>query len=81
MSDRTIHARTANHWLIVRYDRAGKWYAEHADHPRQAITIDEAVAEACRLGSYVYAGKPGGRMFDAKVKNVMVERIRERECQ
>jgi hypothetical protein len=27
MSDRTVHAYT-DEWEIVRYDRAGKWYAE-----------------------------------------------------
>lgn len=69
MSDRKVHARTASGTLIVRYDRAGKWYAEDGDK-RRAITVSEAVDLAAQVGSYVYLGTPGGTTFDARVRRV-----------
>lgn len=67
MADRTIHARLdGTH--IVRYDRAGKWYAEREDGTRSPLTLDDAVHLATRFGAYVYLGQPGGKAFDAKVK-------------
>jgi hypothetical protein len=71
MSDRTIHATTPDGGMIVRYERAGKWYVEWpADRmiPRRAISLREAVRLATQRGAYVYLGQPGGRAFDAKVK-------------
>jgi hypothetical protein len=70
MSDRRIHARTPDGWSIVRYDRAGKWYAEHDEKKRRSLTLDEAVQEASKLGTYLYLGVPGGNAFDAKMKKV-----------
>lgn len=67
MSDRTIHARVPGNVLIVRYDKAGKWYAEKDGH-RAPITLGAAVEMATQIGSYVYLGKPGGMMFDSQVR-------------
>lgn len=70
MSDRTIHAVTADGREIVRYDRSGKWYAEARDgrkHGRQHIDLAEAVRLAKAEGSRISLGYGGGRMFDAAV--------------
>lgn len=77
MADRTIHARTAFGTLIVRYDKASKWYAED-EQSRTRVTLAEAVSMAARRGSYVYLGKPGGKAFDARLRATIMQRVRER---
>jgi hypothetical protein len=72
-NDRTIHARTADFKVIVRYDRAGKWYLE-GRHNRRRLTIVEAVEMATHRGSRVYLGQPGGRVFDRRVVAAILER-------
>jgi hypothetical protein len=64
--DRTVHAVTAGGGEIVRYDRAGKWYHEHAGDPRErrAVTFAEAVRIATLPDSTVRRGLPGGARFD-----------------
>lgn len=66
MTDRTVHATTPG-WEIVRYDRAGRWYAESDVLPRQQITVTEAARRATEVGAEVHLGRPGGRRFDALV--------------
>jgi hypothetical protein len=71
MDDRRIHARDYSGVEIVRYDRAGKWYAEQDGH-RSHISVSKAVAVARYLldndRGEVFFGLPGGAMFDAKVR-------------
>lgn len=72
--DRTVHATTEDGREIVRYDRAGKWYWENADH-RKHIELAEAVRLACLSGSHIRAGQPGGGRFDAAVRDILLERM------
>lgn len=65
-TDRTVHAKTRFGEEIVRYDGPGKWYAERPSY-RRPLTLDEAV-ELVTWGDKIYWGRPGGRMFDARVK-------------
>ena len=67
MSDRTVHAKLANGDHIVRYNRAGKWYIEHAEGGRRALTVHEAAGHAARAAEW-FPGRPGGQSFDAKVR-------------
>jgi len=68
MSDRRIHARTPGGVEIVRYDRAGKWYAElrtpMGDWERRLLTVGEAVELATEIDTRVYLRVPGGDTFD-----------------
>lgn len=73
-SDRTIHGMSQSGGAIVRYDRAGKWYVEYFDH-RLPITVNDAALFATRAGASAFLGKPGGKLFDARVK---AERERSR---
>ena len=41
--DRTVHARLSTGLEVVRYDREGRWFFEMEGHPRQRVTIKEAV--------------------------------------
>lgn len=72
MSDRTVHAVSADGIEVVRYDRAGKWYLEPPSHlllPRQHVTIAEAVrfARWCAdNGGRVFLRRAGGTAFDRK---------------
>lgn len=69
--DRTVHARLFDGVEIVRYDRAGKWYAEKQAllAPRQHLTLSQAVAMVLNdEDAEVFHGKPGGAMFDRRVK-------------
>lgn len=67
-TDRRVHAVTYNGLEVVRYDRAGKWYAELPGW-RQPLTFKNAVhlARGCES---VYYGLPGGSRFDAAVRKV-----------
>jgi hypothetical protein len=68
-NDRTIHATTNDGVQVVRHDRAGKWYAEQDRDPRRrCITVAEAIELACRPGSVVHYGLPGGSHFDREVR-------------
>jgi hypothetical protein len=67
MADRRVHAVLANGWEIVRYDRAGKWFREQ-DGKRSAITFREAVNYARLAGGRVFYGVPGGKRFDAAMR-------------
>lgn len=53
----------------VRYDRSGHWYREDGGR-RTKITLNEAVAAAAedRAAVVWHEGKPGGRIFDARVR-------------
>lgn len=64
--DRTVHAVTHSGIEIVRYNRAGKWWAE-GPTTRLPLTFAEAVAHGKRRGTTVHLGRPGGSRFDAAV--------------
>lgn len=71
--DRRIHAKYPG-MEIVRYDRAGKWYAEPTIGclKRQALTIEDAVEVAVFAaqahGGTIAWGRPGGTTFDQKLR-------------
>ncbi len=71
VSDRTVHAE-CNGFEVVRYNREGKWYVEpRSDVSREHIGVGEAArrAEACVvLGGVVHFGRPGGQVFDRRVR-------------
>lgn len=67
--DRTVHGMTMNYtdpWQIVRYDRTGKWYLEHADGRRVRVGVRHA-ARVAATGVFT-PGLPGGRVFDKLVR-------------
>jgi hypothetical protein len=70
--DRTVHAARADGTAIVRYERAGKWYAEKPDGTRRAITLKDAVVEAmagdAEPGGYVNRGRAGGLSFNSALR-------------
>lgn len=74
MSDRTVHAESKGGYrVVVRYDRAGKWYVEHpgAMIPAMRVTLQEAAYEAVsmeRNGGRLFLKLPGGGRFDAAVR-------------
>lgn len=76
MSDRTIHGYDNDGWAIVRYDKARKWFKVFSGSRRQ-ITIDEAARLAAE-GRW-FEGKPGGRSFDARVKERRSETNRRKK--
>lgn len=68
--DRTVHAKLPDGTEIVRYDRAGKWFTEAP--PGSMISCSQiSVSEAARLvvegEGFAHIGRPGGKIFDAKV--------------
>lgn len=65
---RTVHGKTPEGDEIVRYDRAGKWYRE-SETGRQSLNIAAAVYHVCRAGGEAFIGRPGGRRFDAMVRD------------
>jgi hypothetical protein len=68
--DRTVHATTSDGVQVVRYGRAGKWYAEQdRPHRQRHIAFMEAVRLAKKPGSTVNLGLPGGGLFDARLRN------------
>jgi hypothetical protein len=77
--DRTVHCTivpiSGGHIEYVRYDRAGKWYREDSGR-RTLITLAEAVTAAAQTRPSViwHEGKPGGTMFDAKVRKLRANR-------
>jgi hypothetical protein len=72
-NDRRVHARTPAGNEVVRYDRAGKWYVESADLPREKLTIDQAVQMALAPGTTINFGLSGGSRFDALVRGYLPE--------
>lgn len=73
--DRTVHARNDDGTVIVRYDRAGKWYIENLPEgkKRRRVTV-KAAAMLCRdwrrtgTGNIIH-GLPGGKLFERRVYN------------
>lgn len=65
--DRTVHATLASGDLIVRHDRAGKWYRE-SEGKRFTISFREAVRLAQLPGATHHADLPGGKLFDRAVR-------------
>lgn len=72
MLNRRVHARYDG-MVIVRYDRAGKWYLEPTSPllSRQHVKVSEAVQSALWGVQYangvIHTGVPGGGTFDRKV--------------
>lgn len=78
---RNVHAERDDGTQIVRYERAGKWYAEFLGGvmkiPRKALTIAAASQQAVeweRIGGIIHLGRPGGGAFDAKVARLTERR-------
>jgi hypothetical protein len=73
--DRRVHAIMHDSSVIVRYDRAGKWFQEwpaYAMIPRRRLSLEKAARLALSPEAQsVYLCMPGGRMFDATVKQLM----------
>jgi hypothetical protein len=67
MTDKTVHAKLSGGDLIVRRDRAGKWYRE-SEGRLFPISFDLAIDLARKPGSEVYLGMPGGKMFDFRMR-------------
>jgi hypothetical protein len=71
MSDRTVHARLHSGDEIVRYDRGGKRYHEWPTPRdgkwRNALTLTRAVTLCTRQSATWFEGRPGGRIFDARL--------------
>ena len=69
--DRRVHAEMSDGSVIVRYNRAGKWYREwphSAMIPRRALRIRDAVMYATSdEATAVYSGVPGGEAFDRQI--------------
>lgn len=67
--DRTVHAKTNDGAELVRYDRGGKWFIEW---PREQMKPCRhiGVGEAARLArdGFVFFNRPGGRVFERKVR-------------
>lgn len=85
-TERVVHA-AAQQVEVVRYDRAGEWWIEHAPGrmiPARRVKVAEAVDVALDLatpldlggpwGGRVYQGRWGGRTFDRLVKRRAAER-------
>lgn len=67
--DRCVHASNELGWELVRYNRAGKWYFEHHAERRQHVKLDAAVNRVTRTPDWkIYLGKPGGSLFDSRVR-------------
>lgn len=70
LPDRQEHGRSIDGWLIVRYDRSGKWWRE-CDGERKPLSVHEAAVEAAQ-GSW-NPGRPGGTTFDRLVRKLREE--------
>jgi len=69
MADRTVHASYPG-MEIVRYDKAGKWYAEPTSGgQRDHLNIQEAVYLAIAQGAQWFPGRQGGLAFDRKMRD------------
>lgn len=69
--DRTVHGVTGNGWEIVRYERAGKWYAEHPNDAPRWLTVTDAACNLAEEDAAWFEGKPGGQKLDAKVRKLL----------
>jgi hypothetical protein len=67
VNDRTVHATLPSGDLIVRRDRAGKWYRESKGR-QSPISFALAITLATNPGSTPHLGRPGGKRFDAEVR-------------
>lgn len=79
--DRTVHAIIPDGGMIVRYDRAGKWYLEYparTGRPRAQINLAKAVELALdnedKDGCRIYMNYAGGSTFDARVRKLKAAR-------
>ncbi len=72
--DRRVHAVLGDGSLIIRYDRAGKWFQEFPDKRRQKIDIRTAARLAAPART-VNLGLPGGNTFDALVRKIRAGEI------
>lgn len=68
--DRQVHAVCPDGTEVVRYDVAGKWYAEPASGTRRALSITEAATLASQPDADVRFGLGGGVSFDRKVRRL-----------
>lgn len=73
VTDRTVHAVLRDDTEVVRYDTAGKWYAEPLPTrliPRQKLTVGQA-AQMVKNDSeaFINFGQPGGSTFDRLVRS------------
>ncbi|GLU91329.1 hypothetical protein Agsp01_35840 [Agromyces sp. NBRC 114283] len=74
MADRTVHCTIVpiggGRIEIVRYDRSGKWFYE-SGATRWRLTLDEAASMADDRPAVIWhEGRPGGLMFDARVRRM-----------
>ena len=68
-NDRVVHAFLKDGTEIVRYDRAGKWYAERWDTQRQRLTIKNAATMTLNdPESHINFNMVGGTQFDRLVR-------------
>lgn len=75
--DRTVHGHSmfpSHPWDIVRYDRSGKWYIEHEDGRKIPLSVRDAAFYTAR--NHFNPGLPGGRIFDALVREFRAEAAR-----
>lgn len=77
MADRRVHAVLENGTEIVRYERAGKWYAEH-DGGRDRLAIRDAARRAAHAATHT-RGLPGGSFFDQLVDEYRNESVESTE--
>lgn len=74
-TNRTVHADHPSGEQVVRYDRPGKWFIEHAAEPQpgRSVTMYDAASRATELaaaGGQVHLGQLGGAAFDAAVRRL-----------
>jgi hypothetical protein len=81
MNERTVHARSRHGVLIVR-DSRGRWWQTvdpqsdiaHALPHDLPLTFEDACVMGADLGhpagAVVFFGRPGGKMFDARVRAI-----------
>lgn len=69
-ADRTVHASYPG-MEIVRYDKAGKWYAEPTDpnERRDQLNVREAAYLAVSNRATWTPGLQGGRAFDRLLRD------------
>lgn len=65
--DRTVHV-TLRGAVVVRYNRAGRYFYEPKRGTRKRLTLAEAVKFALLPGAKWHENRPGGMRFDAEVR-------------
>lgn len=68
--DRTVHGVSDDGWEIVRYERAGKWYAEWLGRPRRQLTVTQAARCLAVSTARWLPGRPGGSALDRKIRKL-----------